>query len=191
MLLGGFRRGEMLAVEWPQVDFENGGIFITKQITYDEQGNKTEGELKTEESEGFVPMPQWYMNDLKEYRRQWNKEKLRCKNWLGGEKLYVFHSGNGIMYYPDTATGTWRKFLRRNGLPHIRLHDLRHTTAMLLRESGKDLKTIQERLRHSRLETTANIYTHESMLVSREAADSLETLDPRIKKFAPRSAPQN
>ncbi|HZG83874.1 site-specific integrase [Paenibacillus sp.] len=191
VLLGGFRRGEFLAVEWPQVDFERLGIHVVKQITLDEVGNKIEGELKTEESEAFVPMPRWYMEELQAYRKQWNKEKLRCKDWKGDSKQYVFHGGQGIMYYPSTATGTWRKFLIKNGLPKIRLHDLRHTTATLLRENGKDLKTIQERLRHARLETTANIYTHESDLVSRDAADSLEVLNPKISKFAPRSAPQN
>ncbi|HZG76097.1 MAG TPA: tyrosine-type recombinase/integrase [Paenibacillus sp.] len=190
VLLGGFRRGEMLGVEWPQVDFERFGIHILKQITFDEDGQTIEGDLKTEESEAFVPMPHWYMEDLREYRREWNKEKLRCPVWKGGMKQYVFHGGDGVMYYPGTATATWRKFLLRNKLPRIRLHDLRHTTAMLLRENGKDLKTIQERLRHARLETTANIYTHESDLVSRDAADSLESLNPNANKNAPRSAPR-
>jgi integrase len=56
---------------------------------------------------------------------------------------------------------------------------------MLLRESGADLNTIKERLRHTKIGTTADIYTHESMIVSREAADRLETLNPRVSKFAP------
>ena len=51
VLLGGFRRGEMLAVEWDNVEFKAGGIFIEKQITFDEQGDKNEDEVKTESSE--------------------------------------------------------------------------------------------------------------------------------------------
>ena len=66
----------------------------------------------------------------------------------------------------------------KHNLPHIRLHDLRHTTATLLREDGASLKDIQERLRHTRLSTTADLYTHESELVSRETADRLEKLNP-------------
>lgn len=189
VLLGGFRRGEMLAIEWYQVDFEAKGLFISKQITFDEQGQSIEGELKTEESEGFIPMPQWYMEDLKKFEREWKKEKLMCKKWIGGKKQYVFHSGSGEKYYPNTPSLTWRRFLSGRELPHVRLHDLRHTTAMLLRESGADLKQIQERLRHTKIGTTADIYTHESELISRDSADRLETFNPKYKKNAPESAP--
>jgi hypothetical protein len=56
---------------------------------------------------------------------------------------------------------------------------------MLLRESGADLKTIQERLRYTKLDTTANIYTHKSEAISRAAADQLEELNPKSIKFAP------
>ncbi|HLT41994.1 MAG TPA: site-specific integrase, partial [Sphingobacteriaceae bacterium] len=124
VLLGGFRRGEMLAVQWRHVDMELGGLWIEKQITFDEDGQKIEGEVKTEDSEGFIPMPNWYMNDLKRFRTVWEEEKKICKEWLGGTKQYVFHGGNGIMYFPTTPTTTWRKFLQSRELPSIRLHDL-------------------------------------------------------------------
>ncbi|NIK79069.1 integrase [Paenibacillus castaneae] len=61
VLLGGIRRGEMLVVEWPAVVMENGGIYVEKQISFDEEGSSVEDELKTEESEAFVPMPRWFM----------------------------------------------------------------------------------------------------------------------------------
>src|SRR5690606_4796606 len=109
----------------------------------------------------------------------WEEEKKICKEWLGGTKQYVFHGGNGIMYFPTTPTTTWRKFLQSRELPSIRLHDLRHTTAMLLRESGADLKAIQERLRHTKISTTADIYTHESTIISRDSADRLDSLNPQ------------
>ncbi|GEO27059.1 hypothetical protein AAC03nite_28440 [Alicyclobacillus acidoterrestris] len=179
VLLGGFRRGEMLAVEWPQVDFELGGLYIEKQISLDEDGRTVEAEVKTEESEGFVPMPRWYMTELAQYKKEWNKARLKQgSNWRGGDKQYLFHSGRGEMFYPNTPSLHWRRFLTKHNLPVIRLHDLRHTTAMLLREDGVDLKAIQERLRHSRLSTTADLYTHESDMVSRETADRLEKLNP-------------
>ncbi|MEJ9220693.1 site-specific integrase [Paenibacillus glucanolyticus] len=184
-MLGGFRRGELLAVEWPNVDHEQCAVWIENQITLDEEGNKIEGEVKTEESEGWVAMPKWYMDELKSYRREWAKEKLNSKLWLGGDKEYVFHSGKGVMYYPTTPTLTWSRFLADNKLPHVKLHGLRHTAGMLLRESGADLKTIQERLRHTKLDTTANIYTHKSETISKAAVAHLEELNPKRMKFAP------
>ncbi|MCL6453589.1 MAG: site-specific integrase [Alicyclobacillus sp.] len=181
VLLGGFRRGEMLAVEWPQVDFEHGGIHIEKQISLDEDGRPVEAELKTAESHGFVPMPRWYMAELSKYRATWIEERWKLQQsgkWIGGDKQYLFHSGRGDKYYPKSASQRWNRFLAHHELPRIRLHDLRHTTAMLLRETGADMKSIQERLRHARLATTADMYTHESDLVSRETADRLEGLNP-------------
>ncbi|WP_199615502.1 tyrosine-type recombinase/integrase [Paenibacillus alkalitolerans] len=179
VLLGGFRRGEMLGVEWPSVDFEVCGLWIEKQISLDEAGKKTEAELKTEESEAFVPMPRWYMDELKQYQHEWKKEKLQCKKWKGGDKQYVFHRGYGEMYFPSSPTKVWREFLDKHNLPRIRLHDLRHTTAMLLREDGADVKAIQERLRHARAATTQDMYMHESKLVSRNTADRLEKFNPK------------
>ncbi|WP_228101511.1 tyrosine-type recombinase/integrase [Paenibacillus donghaensis] len=80
---------------------------------------------------------------------------------------------------------TWSRLLASNKLPHVKLHGLRYTAGMLLRESGADLKTIQERLRHTKLDTTANIYTHKSEAISRAAADQLKELNPKSIKFAP------
>lgn len=178
VMLGGFRRGEMLGVEWGNVDFDNNSIYLETQITFDEDGKKIEDELKTEHSEGWIAMPKWYMDELRIYKEEWIEEMKTCPNWEGGKKQYVFHGGKGIMYFPTTPTTTWRKFLSRNELPHIRLHDLRHTTATLLRGSKVDLKAIQERLRHSKLSTTADLYTHETEEISREAADTFEIFDP-------------
>lgn len=177
-MLGGFRRGELLAVEWPDVSYDNQAIWIDKQITFNEQGEKIEGEVKTEESEGWIAMPKWYMDQLKDFEKEWKKEAACCKEWNGEDKQYVFHSGQGIMYYPTTPTVTWRKFLKKHNLPHVKLHGLRHTAGMLLRETGADLKTIQERLRHTKIGTTADIYTHASDIISRAAADRLESFDP-------------
>ncbi|MGM1047638.1 MAG: tyrosine-type recombinase/integrase [Bacillota bacterium] len=183
-MLGGYRRGELLAVEWTDLDYDRCAIYIEKQITVDKEGQKVESEVKTIESEAWVPMPQWYMDELKRYERQWRKEKLLCKRWLGGDKQYLFHSGNGVMYYPSTATGTWSKFLKKNKLPHVKLHGLRHTAGTLLRENGADQRTIQTFLRHTKLETT-NRYTHESEVVSRVAIAPLEELNPKRVQFAP------
>ncbi|WP_138496347.1 tyrosine-type recombinase/integrase [Paenibacillus pinistramenti] len=77
VMLGGFRRGELLAVEWPNVDYEQGAIYIENQITFDEDGNKIEAEVKTEESEGWVAMPKWYMEELRRYEREWGEAQLQ------------------------------------------------------------------------------------------------------------------
>ena len=179
LLLGGFRRGELLGMQWSDVDFITGGLHVEKQISMSEDGKRVEAELKTEESAAFVAMPRWYMSELERFKKVWAADRLQIGDkWRGGEKQYLFHTGYGEPYYPTVPTYRWRKFLLRHDLPHVRLHDLRHTTAMLLREDGADLKAIQERLRHTRLSTTADLYMHESERAGRETADRLEKLSP-------------
>ncbi|USG68414.1 tyrosine-type recombinase/integrase [Brevibacillus ruminantium] len=84
-----------------------------------------------------------------------------------------------ILYFYTTPTSTWRKFPKRNGFDHIRLHDLRHTAATLLIEAGVNLKPVQERLGHTKYQTTVDFYAHVTKKVSREAVTKLDKFDPR------------
>ncbi len=185
LMLGGFRRGELLALEWKDVDFENNLIHVTKSISLTKDGQPVETAPKTD-SEGTVVMPDWYMRELEAYHRQWKKERLQViDRWEGGEKEYVFHNGFGKPWYYTTPTAKWRKFIEKHGLKFIRLHDLRHTAATLLIEAGAELKAVQERLRHSRYQTTADFYAHVTKQVSKETAAKLEKFDPRLSPNRP------
>jgi len=185
LMLGGFRRGELLALEWPDVDFDNNMIHIRKAITMTKDGQPIETPPKAG-SEGSVVMPEWYMKELAKYRRQWLRERLRAGDkWEGGERQYIFHNGLGRPWHATTPTWRWSKFIRKYGLKRIRLHDLRHTAATLLIEAGVELKAVQERLRHSRYQTTADFYAHVTKRVSKETAAKLEKFDPRLSPNCP------
>ncbi|MCL6458138.1 MAG: site-specific integrase [Gorillibacterium sp.] len=179
VIMGGFRRGEMLGVEWPFVDFIRGGIHVDKQISFDEQGKTVETETKTIESQAFVPMPKFYMRMLEDYLKIWEQAKTEAIDiWRGGEKQFLFHNGFGEPLYPDAPTRFWGRLMKQAKLPVIRLHDLRHTTARLLREGGADTKSIQEILRHAREETTSNMYMEESEKTNERSANQLDIYDP-------------
>ena len=66
----------------------------------------------------------------------------------------------GVPYKPEYVSTHFKLLLQKNGLRHIRFHDLRHTCASLLLKNGASMKDIQEWLGHSNYATTANIYTH-------------------------------
>ncbi len=66
----------------------------------------------------------------------------------------------GNLYSPQTVTDNFSSILKRNGLRHIRFHDLRHSCASLLLANGVSMKDIQAWLGHSDISTTANIYSH-------------------------------
>ncbi|GIM44458.1 hypothetical protein DNHGIG_00070 [Collibacillus ludicampi] len=187
-MLGGFRRGELTALEWTDVDFDENTITIRKSISYTLQGKAVVKGTKTNEYERIVVMPEWYMRELRKYYTEWKKERLLVGDlWEGGDKQYVFHGGTGKPYYYTTPTKRWRKFLAKHDFRYIRLHDLRHTAATLLIEAGVDLKAIQERLGHSTYQVTADIYAHVTKKVNKAAADKLERLAP--KNLVPNSSP--
>ncbi|MDG0791357.1 site-specific integrase [Cohnella ginsengisoli] len=141
-MIGGFRRGELVALTWDDVDFETGTLRIDESISLIQDGEAVVEDPKTESSAATVDMPKWYMEELKTYEREWKKnffhvqDKWQCTDG----RRYVFHAGFGKPIYFTYPTQWWDRFLKRHGLKDIRLHDLRHTTATLLLEADTDLK---------------------------------------------------
>jgi integrase len=179
-LFGGFRRGELLALEWPDINFDECTINVDESISLTKNGKAIVSSPKTESSNAEVDMPQWYMKELRLYRMKWLEERMAAPDqWEGGEKDYVFHSGLGKPYFYDTPTKRWSKFLKKHGLKHTKLHALRHTTAVLLLEEDVPLKDIQERLRHSKYQTTADIYSHITKKKRKDTASKFDKYNPR------------
>ena len=73
---------------------------------------------------------------------------------------YVCAKPDGTLIRPEDVSYKFTKLLKENNLPHIRLHDLRHSCASMLIAQGVDIKVIQEWLGHSYIATTGNIYGH-------------------------------
>lgn len=184
-MIGGCRRGELIALEWTDVDFENMTMAISKSISDTENSHAIEKGPKSKSSKRKIDMPEWFMEEMKIHQREWKKERLLVGDkWKGTdqdgeERFYVFHGGYGKPYYHTYPSEWWKKFLKRHDLKEIRLHDLRHSSATLLIEAGASMKAIQKRLGHSKYQTTANIYTHVTKKVSRDTAERFNKFDPR------------
>lgn len=182
-LIGGLRRGEILALRWSDVNFEDNTIFIDENIPLMRKGQAFIKKPKSEASMAPVKMPEWYMEELKLWRKEWLEERmLNADKWEGGDNDFVFHAGTGKPIYYSQPTKWWRNFCKRHGLRYIRFHDLRHTTATLLLEEDVPLKAIQQRLRHSRYQTTADLYTHVTRKVDEETTSKFDKFDPRKKQ---------
>ncbi|GAA0382361.1 site-specific integrase [Paenibacillus motobuensis] len=178
-MIGGCRRGELLSIEWCDVDFNNKTIEVRNSISQTKNGKAVEKKPKSKSSERIIAMPEWYMNELRIHEREWKKEKLQVGDkWIGGDRQYVFHAGFGKPFYHTYPSEWWDKFTIRHGVKNIRLHDLRHSSATLLIEAEASMKAIQKRLGHSKYQTTANIYTHVTKKLSRGTAEKFD-------KFAP------
>ena len=138
-------------------------------------------ETKTETSKRVIKIPSAAMNLLKEHRLQQTKELFKLGDtWVKSNK--VFTQQNGKPIHPDTLTGWFAKFIKKNNLPPIHLHSLRHTNATLLIASGADLRTVSKRLGHSNMTTTSNIYTHAIQSADERAAELLGDILQPIKR---------
>ena len=81
-----------------------------------------------------------------------------------------------------------KELLKKAGLPSIRFHDLRHSCATLLYDSGIDMKAIQEWLGHSNISTTMNIYAHLNYKNKVISANAIAGIIPNYKEKEPRTA---
>lgn len=120
-----------------------------------------------------VPIDDWtlkFLHHVRDVKNQ-NKETLGAEYQSND---YVYTRWDGRTYYPDTATSQLKKFLRRNKLNKITLHELRHTFCTILISAGKDLKTVQKIMGHKDSRMTIEVYTHavEDKIFS--AADAME-----------------
>lgn len=152
--LQGMRRGEILGLKWEDIISTTKGlrISIQRERVPVYGGTILEKKPKTEDSERTMPLQPLTQKALEEYRSL--QEELGIK----GE--YIVVSSKGSPLSPTRINNMFSKFLKQAGLPHIRLHDLRHTCCTLLIENGAKLAEAQKYLGHTSQRTTESIYTH-------------------------------
>ncbi|MFG6116867.1 tyrosine-type recombinase/integrase [Halobacillus sp. MO56] len=178
--VAGMRRGETLALEWSDFDFENQDILLTKSIPDFDNGRPIIKSTKTDEDIRKISMPKWYMEEAKVFYRHWLKEKMMVgEKWRGGDNTFLFHGGEGIPYTPNSVNKTWRNIKHRHYLKDIRVHDLRHTMITYLLQEGESLKNVQERAGHSSSRITTDIYGHVTKKGHRSTADRFEKFNPK------------
>ncbi|MBO1515673.1 site-specific integrase [Metabacillus bambusae] len=175
-LTTGMRRGELLGLEWKNVNLEQGTIQVKQTVVYVNKQHIVK-EPKTKNSVRTVTVPVSLIDELKKFKSVWKKDRFKVGDkWEGGEYEFLFSSWHGKPMHPSSITTWWNRFEKRYNLPHIRFHDLRHTSATLLINSGVHAKIISSRLGHADIRTTMNIYEHALQEADVEAANKFENL---------------
>lgn len=176
-LTTGLRKGELLGLEWKNIDLNTGTIDVRQSLTYVKGTGFIVKEPKTKNSIRKVAVPPSLIPDLEAFKKQSAIERDRCGElWEGGERFFLFSSWNGKPLHPSSVKTWWRRFTNRHGLRYIRFHDLRHTSATLLINKGVHAKIISERLGHANILTTMNIYGHALRSADQEAAKHFDSL---------------
>lgn len=159
LIYSGCRRGELLGLEWRDVDFANCLISIRRTSCYTPDRGTYTDTTKTEQSKRTLKLPQEVMDILCELRDfQLRQADIFGDKWVESGRLFT--KENGEPQHPNTSYHWLEKFCARNGLPFYGLHSFRHLFASLLVSNGVDIVTVSGVLGHSAVSTTSNIYCH-------------------------------
>lgn len=144
LFFGGFRKGELLAITWKDVNFDDNTIDINKTVSR----NKITSP-KNESSNRVIKMPNHTMNLLRQLKL---KRKPKPDHFVFGE------------FYDHIAETTldrrYDEYIKKSKVKRIRIHDFRHSHASYLINNGYDIQIVSKRLGHSNVSTTLDIYAH-------------------------------
>ena len=134
-----------------------------------------EGVPKTEKSRRVITLSKDTIELLRRIRTRQLESKLKAGP-LWRDLGFIFTNGDGSPMSPDGASQNFTEIVRDNQLPHLTLHGLRHAHATLLLTSGLQPKVISERLGHSSISTTMDIYSHVLPSLQKEAAVAIDKI---------------
>lgn len=172
----GARRGEIVALKWDDIDFNNKTLKIDNSLKV-VNGVMDEKNAKTLSSKRTIILSEATIEVLKEYKEwQDNCKKELGKKWQNENR--VFTNDTGGYMNPSTCYKIFTKITKKYGLEHIRFHDLRHTSASVLIHKGINFKAVSERLGHASINITHDIYAH---TFDKDKIESANTFDEIIK----------
>lgn len=170
----GCRRGEALGLRWKDVNLDSGSASIV-QTVQKIRGKIVFGATKTTSSQRRIALDQATVQMLRTLRARQAEQRLAVGGaWLDLD--LVFTGADGRPHYPETVTRTFGKRVRHLGLPEITLHGLRHTWASLALMAGIHVKVVQERLGHSTVSITLDLYSHVLPVMHDNAAEQVAAL---------------
>lgn len=164
-LYTGLRIGELLSLEWKDIDFKNKLLFVRKTVGKISVNHKTKTILdlpKTESSMREMPLSKNLTAILKE-----------LKVWQQSKSNYVITNKRNKPLDIRTYQQSFSNILKKLNIQHYGFHSLRHTFATRLLENRVDIKTISELMGHSSPTITLNRYVHTNMNNKRKAIENL------------------
>ena len=161
-LCTGMRRGEIVALQWDDLNLQTGELHICRQATT-VHGNIHICAPKTKSSIRTVILPPDIVKILAEYKKRINSR------WMFPSPVK-----EDAPYHPSAIRKVLDRTLERAECKHVRFHDLRHTFATTALANGMDVKTLSAIIGHISSETTLNIYTHITDNMQRSAANKIE-----------------
>ena len=182
-VLCGLRRGEVTALKWRSIDLDRG------QMAVDESTEQTRAGIRSKETKSgrarTVALPSLVVEELRKHRVKQAEELLRV-GVRHSDDVFVVAQEDGKSLQPNSLTHEFVRLLAKHPrLPRVRYHDLRHSHATHMLASGVHPKVAQERLGHSNVGITLDLYSH---VLPGMQADAAAKVDASIRAAIDRAA---
>lgn len=196
LIFSGIRRGELLGLEWIDIDFENKVIHIKSTSQYVQGMGIITKCPKNDTSQRTIKLSSDIFKLLHEYHEYWiSMRRDLADKWhhfieitlADGTKKTVrnkrlFIKNDSTPMHPDSLTDWTNKFVKKNKLPHFSPYSLRHTHASILIANGVNIPTVSRRLGHSSVATTTKVYLHAIQSADEIASEVIDDkLNPKKK----------
>ena len=158
-IYGGFRRGEMLGLEWKDIDFDTRVVNIRRTSNYTNKNGTFTDTTKTKSSQRSIKLAETVINVLRNLKSEHDTMREELGNqWIENDRLFVQWNGKPMA---NNTPYTWlKRFTEKNGMRFCDVHSMRHFHASLLIFAGVDPATVSADLGHSAISTTTGIYVH-------------------------------
>ena len=171
----GLRRAELCGLRWQAVDLDAGTLSVEPDTRVVVNGKAQDSDGKTDNAPRMLALDPATVAALKEWRdRQRAEHVFFDRDYLTGDRVFTWENGRPV--HPDVIRQRFNRLVQRCGLPHIRLHDMRHSYATAALKAGVHLKIVSARLGHASETFTASVYQHALPGMDREAAGTIAAL---------------
>nr|DAI73201.1 MAG TPA: RECOMBINASE CRE [Caudoviricetes sp.] len=168
----GLRQGEALALKWSDIDFENKKITVNKTAARIKE-KQTLQTPKTKNSKRVISIDPATLSILKSWKKDQIKIYFKNGKHFEGDKNFIFTNQRGEWVHIHNFIRYFKRFIADHKLKPITPHGLRHTHASLLFSAGVEPKNISDRLGHSTVQITLDLYTH---ITEEQRTDTVEKL---------------
>ncbi len=179
ILFTGLREGEALGLTWDCVDFKAGVLKINKQLQ--KQGKEYKIVPLKNSKPRYLTVPAFVTQLLREEHTHQIEQRLAAgelwQGWQSAEEMktaLVFLRDDGSNHSSDAVYKRYKHLAEKIGAPESRVHDLRHTFAVLSLQNGDNVKTVQDNLGHATAAFTLDVYGHVSERMKEESAARMQ-----------------
>lgn len=174
-LFTGLREGEALGLTWDSVDFERGSIYINKQLQLIKKSGGQYKLIPTKTSRTRTLYPADYVMDI---LKRLHTEDSKYNEW---NLVFVNQETGGHLAF-GTVYKNYKRIVKSIGIPEARVHDLRHTYAVIALQEGDSIKFVQNSLGHATAAFTLDVYGHVTRKMEEDSKRRMENFIDRVSK---------